>query len=196
MARSLAVLTRTPLRVDGPALRELDGPSIVTPNHSSYLDSFILCALLPSSVAFVAKKELEGNLFTRVLLHRIGAIFVERFEAGQGVADTRRALGALLAGETLVIFPEGTFGRSGGLLPFHMGAFVTAAKAGVPVIPVGIKGTRSLLRGNEMFPRRAAVSVTICPPIASQGAEWTDALRLRDRVRSALLRATGERDLA
>ncbi len=195
-ARALVVLSRTPLRVEGREYLDEERPRVIASNHSSYLDSFILCAILPADVAFVVKKELDSNLFTRVLLRRIGAVFVERFDAEQGVADTRRALEALKSGETLVIFPEGTFARAGGLLPFRMGAFVTAAQAGVPVLPVGVKGTRSLMRGDELFPRRAAVSVKICPPLAPQGEEWADALRVRDRVREAIQRATGERALA
>jgi hypothetical protein len=65
------------------------------------------------------------------------------------VADARRTVQTVQADRSLVFFPEGTFTRMPGLLPFHMGAFVAAAEAGVPVVPVTIRGTRSLLRAGE-----------------------------------------------
>jgi len=92
--------------------------------------------------------------------------------------------------------PEGTFSRAPGLRPFHMGAFVIAAKAGIPVIPVAIRGTRSILRGSSHFARRGIVSITICEPIQPEGCEWIDAIKLRDAARSEILHHCGEPDLA
>jgi 1-acyl-sn-glycerol-3-phosphate acyltransferase len=108
-------------------------------------------------------------------------------------------LDALLGGESLVIFPEGTFRRGPGLLPFRLGAFVVAAEAGVPVVPVAIRGTRSILRGNDFFPRRGGASVSAAPPIipsASGGAGLAAAVALRDAVRAAIGERCGEPDLA
>ena len=83
-----------------------------------------------------------------------------------------------------------------GLLPFHMGAFVTAAEAGVPVLPVTLRGTRSKLRADSWFPRRGAVGVAVSAPIQPQGSDWAAAIKLRDAAREAILRGVGEPDLA
>jgi 1-acyl-sn-glycerol-3-phosphate acyltransferase len=99
-------------------------------------------------------------------------------------------------GESLIFFPEGTFGRAAGLLPFRLGGFLAAAEAGVPVVPVGVRGTRSLLRSGSWFPRRGAVTVVVAPPLLPSGPGWSAAVDLRDRGRAALLRASGEPDLA
>jgi 1-acyl-sn-glycerol-3-phosphate acyltransferase len=83
-----------------------------------------------------------------------------------------------------------------GLLPFHMGAFIAAAEAGVPVVPVTIRGTRSLLRADSWFPRRGAVRVSVAAPILPVGSDWAAAVKLRDAARAALLARLREPDLA
>ena len=203
VARGMAALTGTPVRVSGlgnldelDELDELPGSTVLlASNHASYLDAFVLTAALPPSVGFVAKRELEGNAFSRALLARLGTVFVERFEAGQGEAETAKVAEAVAGGGSLVIFPEGTFSRIPGLRPFRMGAFVAAARTGVPVVPVAIRGTRSKLRGGGWFPRRGGVEVELAPPVRPDGNDWAAAVRLRDAVRAAILARCGEPDL-
>jgi 1-acyl-sn-glycerol-3-phosphate acyltransferase len=197
VARGMAVLTGTPIRVKG--LEALAGSAVLlASNHASYLDAFVLTAALPPTVGFVAKRELEGHAFTRALLTRLGTVFVERFEAGQGEEETRKVADALTvetAGGSLVIFPEGTFSRIPGLRPFRMGAFLAAARTGAPVAPVAIRGTRSKLRGGGWFPRRGGVEVEVAPPVRPDGDDWAAAVRLRDAVRAGILARCGEPDL-
>jgi 1-acyl-sn-glycerol-3-phosphate acyltransferase len=83
-----------------------------------------------------------------------------------------------------------------GLQAFRMGAFLTAVRAGIPVVPVAIRGSRSLLREDTWFPRRTAVSVRVCPSIPPQGDDWDAAVRLRDAARAEILKYCGEPDLA
>jgi 1-acyl-sn-glycerol-3-phosphate acyltransferase len=175
--------------------RETPGPVVVAANHQSYLDAIVLTALLPPRFAYVVKKELEKSFATRLLLRGLGAVFVERFDPAQGMEETRKVLDVLRGGTSLVIFPEGTFRRGPGLLPFRLGTFVVAAEAGVPVVPLVIQGTRSVLRGDSPFPRRGTASVAALPPVLPQGTGWTAAVDLRDSVRAAILERCGEPDL-
>ena len=87
-------------------------------------------------------RELAGAALLGAPLRRLGAAFVERGDAAGGVEDTAVLEAHARAGEPLVIFPEGTFRRAPGLLPFKLGAFVVAAHTGVPIIPVTLAGTR------------------------------------------------------
>ena len=130
-----------------------------------------------------------------MFLRRIGAEFVERFDQEQGVAGAQRAVQSILSGQSLFFFPEGTFTRSPGLLPFRMGAFTTAATTNVPVVPISIHGTRSILRSGSCFPRRGIVSVIVIKPIMPQGSQWAAAVELRDISRAMILRYSGEPDL-
>jgi 1-acyl-sn-glycerol-3-phosphate acyltransferase len=169
---------------------------VIVINHSSYLDGLVLSAVLPGEPAFVAKKELETQRVAGLFLRALGALFVDRADPEGGVEDTRKALLAAETGRMLVFFPEGTFTRAPGLLPFRLGAFVTAAHLDLPILPVALRGTRSILRGDQWFPRHGGVSVRFGAPIPPEGEDFAAALRLRDRARAALLAQCGEPDLA
>ncbi len=150
-----------------------------------------------------AKAELRKAFTMRIFLGRIGTQYVERFDKQQGIADARRVALALRAGRSLLFFPEGTFSRVPGLLPFHMGAFIAAAETDSPVVPILIQGTRDILRDDSWLPARGRVSITIGPPLecaaaqATTGADpWKAALQLRDRARQFMLEQGHEPDLA
>jgi 1-acyl-sn-glycerol-3-phosphate acyltransferase len=183
------------LRLEGRENLETGGPRIVAPNHSSYLDGIVLTALLPPELAFVVKRELEKSFVSRIFLRRLGAIFVERFDTAQSAGETGKAMEALARGESLVIFPEGTFRRYPGLLPFRMGTFAVAVDAGVPVVPVAISGTRELLRGGTWLLRHGRVTASVAPAVRSEGSGWHAGIQLRDQVRAAIRERSGEPDL-
>ena len=122
-------------------------------------------------------------------------LFVERFDSAVGSEELAGLESAVLEGASLVIFPEGTFTRAPGLRPFRMGAFLLASRTGTPLAPVGINGTRSVLRDGYWSPRRGVIQVTIGTPISPDGGDWSSALRLRNRVRSEILASCGEVDL-
>ena len=201
-ARLFARLTGTPVVVRGLENLTTAVPCVLVSNHASYLDGIVLVAALPGKLSgpghfsFVAKRELLNSSVARIYLQRIGADFVERFDARRGVEDVKQVALSLQSGRSLVFFPEGTFTRIPGLLPFRMGAFVVAAETGAPVVPVSIRGTRSMLRDGHWFPRRGIITVTIGKPIAPDGKDWAAAIRLRDTARAEILRWCGELDLA
>ena len=196
MARILLRLARIPVVVNGLENIPPDGRYVVVANHASYLDGLLLTAILPAPVSFVVKAELKRQRFPNWFLTRIGAQFVERFDIQQGTEDARRLTRQATDGAPLMFFPEGTFTRSPGLLGFHMGAFLTAAANGLPIVPITIRGSRSVLRSDDWFPRRGAVAVVVGPTVEEEGEDWNSALVMRDRSRSEILRHVGEQDLA
>jgi 1-acyl-sn-glycerol-3-phosphate acyltransferase len=187
-------LVRTPLTIEG--LENLpSGGSVLIANHSSYFDSLILAAAVPGEPCFVAKRELASQHFAGPLLRRLGTLFVERFDLQTGIEDSRSVLATAQAGSRLVSFPEGTFRRMPGLLPFKLGSFLAAAQAKVPIVPIALSGTRSILRANQWLPRQGAVHLRVGRPIEPCGTDWAAAVNLRDRSREEMLRMTGEPDL-
>jgi 1-acyl-sn-glycerol-3-phosphate acyltransferase len=70
-----------------------------------------------------------------------------------------------------------------------------AADAKIPILPSVIRGTRSMLRGEQWFPRHAAISVEIGEPVMPSGTDFRSVLRLRDEVRDIVLSRCGEPDL-
>lgn len=171
------------------------GARIVAINHSSYFDNLVLAAVLPGQPAIVAKRELDAQLVAGPFLRALGTLFVERGDPEGGVEDTRKALEAARSGRTLVFFPEGTFTRVYGLRPFRLGAFAIAAEQQIGVVPVTMCGTRSILRDGQWLPRRGDVSVHVGDFLEPDGNDFAAAVRLRDRVRAAMLAHTNEPDL-
>lgn len=192
----LCLLSGTAVTVRGLEHFDTEQPLLLIANHASYLDSLILYSALPVPCRFVAKAELAQSFFSRVMLSRLDVLFVDRFNMEKGVEDTRRIAHLAATGERPLFFAEGTLQRMSGLLPFQMGAFVTASRAGIPVLPLTLRGTRNKLRGGSWFPRKGAVSLIIGKAIKPTGKAWNDAIRLRDEVRSEILRNCGEPDLA
>jgi 1-acyl-sn-glycerol-3-phosphate acyltransferase len=164
-------------------------------NHSSYMDSLVLTAVLPGQPAIVAKNELSRQFIAGPLLRRLGIPFVERYDVSGSLADAEALVALARQGRILVFFPEGTFTRRAGLSEFYLGAFKVAAEANLPILPGVIRGTRSMLRGGQWFPRRAAVRVEIGEPVMPSGTDFKSVLQLRDAVRNPMLSRCGEPDL-
>jgi 1-acyl-sn-glycerol-3-phosphate acyltransferase len=194
-ARTFLALTGARLTVEAEASVP-ESHVILVANHSSYLDAVVLSAAIPGPLSFVAKDELAHQFVAGTLLLRIGTLFARRFEPRAGIEDTETQLHAARRGERIVSMPEGTLTRMPGLLSFRMGAFLVAAEAGVPVMPVTISGTRSVLRGDQWFPRRSHIRVHIGTPLIATGSGFEAALLLRDAARTKILSQCGEPDLA
>ena len=192
MAALYLRLAGMPVTLEG--LRNLPaGQCVVVSNHASYLDGPAFTAALPARFGFVIKREMAGVPLAGLLLHRLGSEFVERVREGR-TADARRVMRRAEGGHSLVFFPEGTFGPEPGLLRFHPGAFITAARAGCPVVPAVIHGTRRALPPEGGLPRPQRLRIQLLPPI--QPASAAEAGRLQAQARAAILAALGEPDLA
>ncbi len=197
---ALAYFTRTPLNVTGAENLLAQRQSCVyVANHASYLDGPLVIAAIPRYFSFVAKAELATEFISHLFLKRIQSKFVERFDAQKSVADSQQLMDGLKAGQSLFFFPEGTFRREEGLLPFHMGAFVVAAEAGLPVVPVTINGSRKVFQADEWLPRHYAIDVVIGTVINPASVpvkkdSWATAVWLRDQSRAQILKNLPEPD--
>ena len=194
LARMFLAASRIPVRVSGAEHLPPAGPITVVANHASYIDGVVMLAVVPERCVFVAKRELARHLPLRLLLRRIGTRFVERFAREDSVEGAYELAAQAAQGTSFVFFPEGTLRREPGLLPFHLGAFQAAVAGGMPVVPVAIRGTRSVLRDGQWLPRCGVVHIVVTPAISPDGSDWAAAVRVRDRARAAILAACGEPD--
>ena len=194
LARGALAAVGIPLIVRGTERLPKDH-AVVVFNHASYADAIVVAAVLPGEPAYLVKRELAGGLFSGPLLRRLGALFVERYDLAGGFSDTAAATACAHEGRLVVVFPEGTFTRQPGLLQFFTGAFKIASEAGVPVYPGVLRGTRSILRSDQWYPRWGRVNVEILDPIAPRGTDFESILALRDAVRKSVLDRCGEPDL-
>jgi acyl carrier protein len=196
-ARWLVRACRIPLSVVWEPEADLPMPHVIVTNHCSYVDSIILAAVLREPHAFVAKTELQRVPLLGRWLRRIGTVFIERFVPEQSPAEVERLGQELARGRSLVMFAEGTFTRVTGLAPFHLGAFQAAVACGTPLVPVTIRGTRSVLRDGQWLLRRLPVAVVVGSPLVGlpDTDRFAEAVRLRDLAREHILGRCGEPDL-
>jgi 1-acyl-sn-glycerol-3-phosphate acyltransferase len=152
------------LRVEGLEHLPTHGPYIVAANHHNYLDGVVLAVALPQPIAFLVMPRVWRATPLHPLLHRqIGSILLN-LERPDVVA-LRRALRALDDGRVVGIFPEGPFSVRGRLERGLPGVGLLALRAGVPVVPAGIRGTFQALVGRRGYiPRCHPLAVTFGPP--------------------------------
>ena len=152
------------LRVEGFEHLPAAGPFLVAANHHNYLDGVVLAAALPEPIAFLVMPRVWRATPLHPWLHRrLGSIplRLERPDVGA----LRGALRALEAGRVVGIFPEGPFSVRGQLERGLPGVGLLAARAGVPVVPAGIRGTYQALLGRRAYiPRRHPLGVRFGPP--------------------------------
>ena len=196
MSRILLFFTGMPLVVKN-LERIPSGQCVVVANHASYLDGLVMTAALPPRFGFVIKREMERVPVAGILLRRLGSEFVERFNRNRGGVDARRVLRTAVSGNSLVFFPEGTFDERPGLGKFHAGAFTIAARAGCPVVPAVVRGTRVAFPPKSGWPHPGRIEIEFLEPIvASAEAPDAAATELRERARLAILSELREPDLA
>ena len=190
ICRSYFFLCGLPVRCIGME-RLPAGPCIVVANHASNFDGPLLFAVLPPRFGFVVKKEASRIPVAGKLMERLGHLYVNRFNRHEGANDARRILRAVAQGEAVAFFPEGTFSAETGLARFHTGAFMAAARAGLPVTPVVIRGTRRVLRGKTVLPRWSRIEVEVLEPIPAS-ADRLGATQVRDLARERIAAAIPE----
>lgn len=137
-------------------LHKLAGPpSVIVVNHASALDIPVIGSLLGDlDYRWVAKKQLFSVPLVGWHLWACGHIPVDRVRGGNLSRMQERVEEVLGQGGSVVFFPEGTRSPDGALRDFRGGAFISAAQAGVPVLPVVLDGTSSLMvKGSLEFPR-------------------------------------------
>jgi len=195
VARLFLRLAGTRFAVSGLENLPRHGAYILAANHASYLDGVVMVAALARPHVFIAKGELRRQFVPRWYLSHLGAYFVERIDPRKGPRDLAFIARLLRGGVPVIFFPEGSFRAAPGLLPFHMGAFLAATRAGVPVVPVALTGLRTILPAGTWLPRRGTIRVAIAPPLFPSGTDAGVARALRDAVRSEILRRCGEPDL-
>jgi 1-acyl-sn-glycerol-3-phosphate acyltransferase len=172
-----------PLKVEG--LERLPrGPCVVVANHASYLDGIVAAAALPPDFAFVIKKEMVRVPFASLLLRRLGAAFVDRFDRHKGGADARRVWKLAATGQSLVFFPAGTIEATPQVGRFLGGAFATAERSNMPIVAVAIHGTRRVLPAGGLRIWRKPIRFEVLGVLEARDA--------RQRSRALIAEAVGE----
>lgn len=153
------------IHISGAENIQPDRTYVYMANHSSLIDTPALFASLPYQFRIMAKKELFRVPFMGWHLKTAGNFPVDRSDPRKTALSIRAVIDGVRAGKSLAVFPEGTRSPDGRLQEFKSGAFKIALRAGVPVVPVSIRGSGALLPKGSLAPRPGRVDVIVGKPI-------------------------------
>jgi 1-acyl-sn-glycerol-3-phosphate acyltransferase len=187
-ARALLRISGVKVKVEGLEKIARDGSYVFVSNHLSYMDTPVVLANIPVQFRFLAKRGLFQIPFLGWHLARAGHIQVPRGDARAGVKTMNRAAEVVrTCGISLIIFPEGGRSRDGELGSFKEGAAFIAIRAGVPMVPMCLKGTREVLPFGSGTVRSGTVTMRIGDPIPTSQATDRDRARLTEEVRHRIV---------
>lgn len=149
------------------AIRSGQQPVVFMPNHGSLLDPPFVLTALPLHPVFIAKKEIRLIPLVGWAVACAGMIYIDRGSRERAVLSLKHAAQQVRAGKSVVIFPEGTRTRDGRLLPFKKGGFHLAADAGVPIVPVAIRGAFDVLPKGTYLMNPGRIRVMVGTPVPS-----------------------------
>jgi 1-acyl-sn-glycerol-3-phosphate acyltransferase len=164
----------------------IDRPLVIASNHQSWFDIFLLAAVLPGSLRFVAKKELSRIPLLGRAMKQAGHVFIDRQNRQAAFGTYDEAAEGIRRGISAVVFPEGTRSRTGELQPFKKGPFVLAIAARVPLVPAYCAGTFTLLPKGHWRIRSHPVALMFGRPIDTTGMVYDDRERLMVEARRAI----------
>lgn len=142
------------------------GPAIIASNHASYLDPFLVAALIPRQANFMARNDLWNKRILAWWIPRLHGFPIRRTILDREAIQT--ALDILAQEQILILYPEGTRTMTGKLLPVLPGIGILAYRSKAPVIPAYIVGSFAVMSRNEKFPKPKKVTVYNGAPISLQ----------------------------
>ncbi|MGY8942176.1 MAG: lysophospholipid acyltransferase family protein [Flavobacteriales bacterium] len=149
----------------------LPSRAIFVSNHTSQLDINAASYAIPHPIVFLAKKSVRKVPILGLLNERVGTVFIDRSDQKDARQAVFRLITTLDKGISVLVFPEGTRSESGELGSFKKGAFHLALKAGVPIVPMHIHGTRYALPKKSIFIRSNPIHVRFGNPIFADSME-------------------------
>lgn len=185
-ARSLVWLAGGKIKVTGQENIPKDGAVVFISNHQGNFDVPIFLGYIDKSKAFIAKKETQKIPLINSWMVLLKCVFMDRNDIRQAVQAINEGVEVLKQGQSLIIFPEGTRSKGDKMGEFKNGSFKLATKAGVPIVPVTIKGSYRLMEERKFIIRPADVEVVISKPIETSNLTREEIQALPDRIKGII----------
>lgn len=187
-ARSLLVISRSPVQVVGVERLPLRRVAVYASNHLSYMDTPMLYATLPCQFRILAKQSLWKVPFIGWHLRRSGQVPVDQSSSRASISSLGRGVAALKEGMPLVVFPEGGRSPDGAVQSFLAGAAYMAIRAQVPLIPLTLIGTYEVLPMHVYHLAPRPLLLVVGDPIETEGLGTRAAEQLTDQLRDEITR--------
>lgn len=159
---------------------------ILMANHQSAYDIFALLAYLPADFKWVAREEIFRIPILGWAMAAAGYISIDRRGRKKAVESIQRAVTKIREGTSVLVFPEGTRSPDGQIHPFKKGGFTLAVKAGVPIIPISIRGSRHVLPRSSLRVSPGRIEIVVGEPVETEGRGMADRDTLMQKVRQAI----------
>jgi 1-acyl-sn-glycerol-3-phosphate acyltransferase len=173
-----------------------EGPVVFIANHESDIDIPVLLGAIDKPFGFVSKVEMKKVPIISSWLEAINCVLIDRKNTKQAVQSLQEGVNLLKEGHSLLIFPEGTRSKGGNVRPFKVGGIRLAQDAGVPIVPISIKGTADVFEKNGRLIKPAAIKVTIGQPLDPKVYHHKDYKELTEEVRQIIITIRGGRGIA
>jgi 1-acyl-sn-glycerol-3-phosphate acyltransferase len=156
---------------------------VITSNHQSHYDIYVLYGWLGVDFKWVMKKELEKVPVLGFACKVLGHIYIDRSDTKRAVESINAAKTKIVNGTSVLFFPEGTRSSDGKIQPFKKGAFKFAIDLGIPILPVTINGTRKVLPKGSLDLMPGGATMIIHKPISVKDYHEENMNELMDRTR-------------
>jgi len=184
--RSMVNLSGSKVIVTGEEHVPPQGGVVFISNHQGNFDIPILLGFIDKPKAFIAKKELKKLPLISSWMYYMNCVFMDRSSARAGLKAIQEGVAFLKQGYSQIIFPEGTRSRGEQLGEFKPGSFKLATKAGVPIVPVTIKGSYKIMEANGGLIKPAVVEMFISEPVPTAGLSKVETEQLPEKVRNII----------
>ncbi len=185
-ARSVLFFSGVRVRMRGMENIEPGRTYVFAANHQSYMDIPVAFACLPAHFRIMAKASLFRIPFIGWHLRRAGHLAIDRRDPRRAARSLLEAASHVKQGMPVYVFPEGGRSLDGRIGEFKAGTFLLAIKAGVPVVPITLKGTRAVLPVNSWHIRPGQVELVLHAPIPTTAMHSDSAEELSARVRGVI----------
>jgi 1-acyl-sn-glycerol-3-phosphate acyltransferase len=178
--------------VRGLELLDPNQPYVFIANHRSYLDTATLFCYVGRRIGLIAKKELLKAPILGYGMGYVNIMAIDRSNRELALQTMEAATARIRAGVSFGVFAEGTRAMPGQFLQFKKGAFYMAVQAGVPIVPVALKNTDSLMGKGTGQARMGTIEMVLLPPVDTKGVSVDEDLqRLVERVQQVIAQELG-----
>jgi 1-acyl-sn-glycerol-3-phosphate acyltransferase len=162
------------------------GTCLFVANHTSSADAPAVVGAIPRRIAILLKKSLFAYPIVGQAFHLAHFIPVDRSKQESAIASLEKAIEAMRAGQSFLIYPEGTRSPNGRLQEFKKGAVVMAIKAGVPIVPIACSGAHRIMRKRSLEIHPGEILVEFLSPIDASQYTFEEREKLNMVVHDAL----------
>lgn len=159
---------------EGREILERHRPCVVVANHTSNMDIWALIATVPDPFLLPAKASIFRIPMIGATMRAMGMVPLQRTGTQRDIREVERMTAWFERAAVLCFYPEGTRSPNGRLRTFKKGAFVTAIRHGVPVVPVAIEGAHRVQPARSWHAYPGTIRVRVLEPISTEALDYAD----------------------